>query len=341
MDSSSTSSSRGLLSLPLRRLAIFAIVCIVLDFGLGLALKTALYRTDSFWGANRAVRALRSETPGLIMGNSRAGLIDPVLLGNATGVEFYNATAPGQGIDYHIIILERLIASGRAPRTIVYEIDRHDLVEKVGDHVSRPVEMLSFLYNESPLAREILEHGEPLNRLRYASRLFQLNGTAGPILIDLFFRDRRNRVSRDDGFTARTGVVGQGDCGSAPETEGTGKDEATVSPYRIDLLERFAAMAREHGIKLYMTTSPLLMACNRDYSALFSTVETYADQNGVPYLNMLGGMQDRALFNDPNHLNVEGTRFYTQAIGEWMMGRAPADGEVKREIRGHSGGAVP
>lgn len=299
--------------MPLRKIIASLLLLAVLDYVIGTTVKSALMATDSFWGPNRAVRVLKSSAPGLIMGNSRAGLIDPTVLQQKIGARFYNGTAPGQGIDYHLILLDQLISTGNTPRLLIYEMDRHDFISVNAGKGAPPAEMLSFLYDDSPVAREILTHKAMGNRLRYLSKLYQVNGTLGSVFIDLFFRDRRDRVSRDDGFTARQGSLAAKACLEAPRTS-----EFAVDAYRLALFERFLDLAKNNGIKVFLTTSPLYLECATDYSAVFDQITEMADSRSVPYLSMFQDMQDPALFFDSNHLNVAGAQIYTGRVADWM-----------------------
>lgn len=297
-------------------MAVFATVLVALDFAIGMSVRTLLYSTDSFWGPNRSIRILNAQTPGLVMGNSRAGLIDPDALEEAIGIPFYNATAPGQGIDFHLILLDALIRNHKKPSVIVYELDRHDVIDPRLDAEGRPVEILSFLYDGSSLAREILAHEAPGNKARYLSKLYQINGVLGPVLVDLFFRDHRNRVSRDDGFTAQNGVLAVGHCG---DDSGINDDASErISDYRLELLERFVQIAEENSIRVFFTTAPVYLDCAKDYSNLLVPARRILDEHDVPYMDMLGELQSADFFYDTNHLNIQGSEIYSRRVSEWV-----------------------
>ncbi|SDH64826.1 hypothetical protein [Roseospirillum parvum] len=312
MASSSTSSSSR--RLPWRRIALLAALLVVGDQLLGRLVEAALWTTDSNWGPNQAVRLLKRDEPGLILGDSRAGAILPATLEAATGVAFFNGTAPGQTAHYQAIMLERLLARHPGLEVIVYEIDHIDLQRRPETAGGFPVEVAGFLYHDSPTARRVLHHVDPWNRLRHLSRTYGVNGALAPILVDRLARhlkpDLNNRLTTADGHYTRPGTVDTSACAPTPPAT------VDLDPFKLALIEDMVAAARAHGVRLVFVTAPLLLACSIDQGPVFAAFAERAARWGVPYHDFHRRLQDGRWFYDNNHLNHQGAALYSELIAE-------------------------
>jgi len=293
---------------PFVKILFFFLFLYCCDYILGNALKDALLKSKSFWGAARSVQTLKKVVPGIIMGNSRAGAYAPEIIAERMGVDFFNATSPAQSIFYNCILLDYLIKNNLNLKYIIYEIDKSDLELEEYPISKEPSEMLSFLYEDSIMAREVLCTINPLNYYRYKSRLMQVNGVVTSVLFDRMFSRHVHKHIRSDGFEVHDGVVLDGNC------EGQEVAYYHVDNYKIKLLKKFIRMAKENNIKLVFLTSPVYLKCTPDYSAIFDAFKSIAKECDVAYYSFFNDFQEKELFYDINHLNMKGAYLYTNHI---------------------------
>lgn len=290
------------------------ILLVLGDQAAGRLVEAALWTTRSNWGPNQAVRLLTRAEPGLILGDSRAGAILPATLEKATGLAFFNGTAPGQTAHYQAIMLERLLERHPGLRVIVYEIDHIDLQRRPATSVGHPVEVAGFLYHDSPVARRVFHHLDPWNRLRHLSRTYGVNGALAPILVDRLARhvkpDLNARLTTPDGHYTRPGTVDTSGCTpGAPESP-------DFDPFKLALIEEMVTAARAHDVRLVLVTAPLLLACSADQGPVFAAFAERAAAWGVPYHDFHARLQDGRWFYDNNHLNHRGAALYSAMIAE-------------------------
>jgi len=309
--SSSIFSSEQVRRLPWRAIAAFVVLLVLLDQGVGRLVERLIYTTDSNWGPNQVARLINRKEPGIVLGDSRAGAIAPRLLKARTGIAFYNGTAPGQSITFHIIAFEALLKRNPALRVVVYELDHLDLTADNAD-AARAVEVASFLYGTSATAREIFDRLDPWNRLRFLSRTYRVNGAIAPILIDHLFPGQRGRLTSEDGFIAHDGSMAGKPCrpGGALNTP--------FDAFKIGLLKRLVDHAKAAKVRVVFVTAPLLVACGVDRRPLFARFAKLAETWGVPYRSFLTAMRDPADFFDGNHINRRAALRYSEMVAEFL-----------------------
>ncbi|HUT49882.1 MAG TPA: hypothetical protein VM325_11110 [Alphaproteobacteria bacterium] len=310
--SSSIFSSEQARRLPWRAAALFALLLVLLDQGVGRLVERLIGTTDSNWGPNQVARLITRKEPGIVLGNSRAGAIAPKVLQAHTGLAFYNGTAPGQSIHFQIIAFEALLKRNPNLRVVVYELDHLDLTAG-NPATARAVEVASFLYGSSPTAREIFHTLDPWNRLRFLSRTYRVNGAIAPILVDHLFPSQRGRLTSDDGFIAHDGSMAGKPCRASKA------DNRPLAPFKIALLKRLVAQAKAAKVKLVFVTAPLLVACGIDRRPLFSRFAELAARWGVPYRSYVTAIGDPADFFDPNHLNRRAALRYSKMIAATLV----------------------
>jgi hypothetical protein len=305
--SSSIFSSEQLRRLPWRAVALFALLLVAFDQGVGRLVERLILTTDSNWGPNQVARLIARKEPGIVLGDSRAGAIAPTILKARTGIAFFNGTAPGQSIYYQIIVFEALLKRNPKLRVVVYELDHLDLTPDNPDR-ARAVEVASFLYGASATAREIFHALDPWNRLRFLSRTYRVNGAIAPILVDHLFPGQRGRLTSADGFLAHDGSMAGKPCTA-------GKSESPpFLPMKIALLKRLVARAKAANVKLVFVTAPWLIACTTDRRPLFARFAKLAAEWGVTYRPFITATRDPADFFDANHVNRRAARRYSELV---------------------------
>ena len=304
-------SSEQARRLPWRAIAIFATLLVLLDQGVGRLVERLIYTTDSNWGPNQVARLINRSEPGIVLGDSRAGAIAPKVLKARTGIAFYNGTAPGQSIHFQIIAFEALVKRNPGLRVVVYELDHLDLTA-VNPTAKRAVEVASFLYGRSETAREVFDHLDPWNRLRFLSRTYRVNGAIAPILVDRFFPSQRGRLTSEDGFIAHHGSMAGKPC----------RPGRTLSPpfdaFKLTLLKRLVDRAKAAKVRIVFVTAPLLIACGDDRRPLFARFAKLAAEWGVPYRSFITATRDPADFFDGNHINRRAAGRYSALVAGFV-----------------------
>ena len=302
-------SSEQARRLPWRAAALFALLLVLLDQGVGRVVERLIFTTDSNWGPNQVARLITRKEPGIVLGNSRAGAIAPKVLKAHTSMTFYNGTAPGQSIPYQFIAFDALLKRNPNLRLVVYELDHLDLTGGNPD-TARAVEVASFLYGSSATAREIFHALDPWNRLRFLSRTYRVNGAIAPVLVDHLFASQRGRLTSDDGFMAHDGSMVGKPCRASKA------QSPPFAPFKIALLERLVKRAKAAKVKLVFVTAPFLIACGVDRRPLFSRFAELAAQWGVPYRSYITAIREPADFVDTNHINRRAALRYSKMVAD-------------------------
>ena len=294
---------------PWRAVAAFAVLLVLLDQAVGRIVERLILTTDSNWGPNQVSRLINRREPGIVLGNSRAGAIAPKILKAKTGIAFFNGTAPGQSIHYQIIAFDALLKRNPKLRVIVYELDHTDLI--AGNRAqTQAVEIASFLYGRSAIARQVFDRLDPWNRLRFLSRTYRVNGAIAPILIDYLFPSQRGRLTSDDGFKAHHGTMVGKPCAVGKPVS------APFDAFKLALLKRFVARARAAKVTLVFVTAPWLIACSTDRRALFTRFAKRAAEWDVPYRSFITAFDNPADFFDANHVNRGAAMRYSAMVAD-------------------------
>lgn len=246
----------------------------------------------------------RSDEEIVIVGSSRAAHhAIPSILSDSLGAKMYNAGMDGQGVIYNYGVLLQLLERKHV-KTIVYELtSSFDYLE--GDN-SRYLAHLRGAYDVKGVDSIFMEVN-PTERVKMLSHLYRINSGIGNLLYDCFVAPIDSRAGYVPLWTRYSGDMRVE--AENPEERGN----YTYDTVKMRYLDRFIAKCRERGVRLIFTVSPYL---GQNYSYRYGL--ELARRDSVPVINFKTDPElfdDRALFQNEDHLNNAGAIVYSRWLG--------------------------
>ena len=246
----------------------------------------------------------------VVIGSSR-GEINYVsqVIEDSLGMSCWNAGRGGQGTPYFKAIQEGILTR-YAPKVVILNVDDNDLetppnYEHAG--VLRP------FYHSCPAIRPVLDKTSTFEWLLMKSRLYAYNSSFY-YLIRPYFVEGLDGKTSDKGWKPRLDkMTAEFDGTLQPEPARTNLDTASVA-----LFESIVTKLKEKGCRIFFVVSPNYGRTVSASSAIEYLKQSSA-KNDIPlfiYSNDTSFITKPEYFVDPDHLNVEGARLFTQRLVE-------------------------
>lgn len=320
VDSSSTSSSKGLLRL-LSKIALFAALIAGLDFGVGkgLAYLYGQCREGDFGG--RINLALEQRHDIVVFGSSRAlHHYIPERIEANTGLSCFNAGMDAQTLLYHFG-LQQMILDKYQPKLLVLDLNTEDIRY---DPDRRAYGKLSRLlpFHKHPEVHKLLLKRSPYEKWKLLSQIYPYNSQ---VLSILRYRLKANA----EGSQARKGYVPLhgSDMPALLARWDPQPIPALVDREYIGYLHRFIQKARNQGIPIVVCSSPLWEIDNGNYceqhKALVRRYKEVLASLDVPLIEITQKnyplFRDPALFKDLTHLNDAGAQHFSKLFAQRLQ----------------------
>lgn len=246
----------------------------------------------------------------VVIGSSR-GEINYVsqVIEDSLGMSCWNAGRGGQGTPYFKAIQEGILTR-YAPKVVILNVDDNDLetppnYEHAG--VLRP------FYHSCAAIRPVLDKTSTFEWLLMKSRLYAYNSSFY-YLIRPYFVEGLDGKTSDKGWKPRLDkMTAEFDGTLQPEPARTNLDTESVA-----LFESIVAKLKEKGCRIFFVVSPNYGRTVSASSAIEYLKQSSA-KNDIPlfiYSNDTSFITKPEYFVDPDHLNVEGARLFTQRLVE-------------------------
>ncbi|MBP6825454.1 MAG: hypothetical protein KA165_02745 [Saprospiraceae bacterium] len=246
----------------------------------------------------------------VVIGSSR-GEINYVsqVIEDSLGMSCWNAGRGGQGTPYFKAIQEGILTR-YAPKVVILNVDDNDLetppnYEHAG--VLRP------FYHSCAAIRPVLDKTSTFEWLLMKSRLYAYNSSFY-YLIRPYFVEGLDGKTSDKGWKPRLDkMTAEFDGTLQPEPARTNLDTASVA-----LFESIVTKLKEKGCRIFFVVSPNYGRTVSASSAIEYLKQTSA-KNDIPlfiYSNDTSFITKPEYFVDPDHLNVDGARLFTQRLVE-------------------------
>jgi hypothetical protein len=318
----------------MKRVALFVVLAVVVDFALGAALGRLFRRTMT--GANGGLTnyALTRDAEVLVLGSSRAQYhVMPRVVREELGLSAYNAGLRGHDLLYSLMLYDLWKRRHPNPRAVVVHVDIESLLRR--ENELGAVQILAPYLDESPLVREVLYEGSPFKRLAYLSRAYRYNGKVLPIFKNLF----QQPPPGFDGFLVAEGVIDLGD--PRRERNALDQDQAAVVQAekefwepKVQYLRALAEESARQGTRLVLLHTPIYEQDARAHQIWMARLQKLlATIPGVELIDICEATHPEVFVGHPelyfntNHLNGKGatvfSRMFARELGQ-RLGRSAA-----------------
>lgn len=285
------------------KLAIFALLFVVIDSAIGKGFTTLIVRAKGGdTGKNNEI-ANRTTAEIILFGSSRCvHHYDPRIIADSLGMTCYNAGRDGNGIlmmyPYYKLLSERY-----QPKIIVYDLSIFDV--GVDDH-SKYLEWLRQFYGR-PEVDSMVWNINPNERVKMMSKSYRFNGRGLQMISDAIHPVQHDIL----GYKPLYGEMSY----EPKEDDASDNVQKPIDPFKEKYLIRLIQDCRRNGTKLIFMVSPSYGQTTR--STYYSAISNLCKRYGVPlfyHQNDTNFVNDRKYFKDSSHLNSVGAKKYTKMI---------------------------
>jgi hypothetical protein len=327
----------------MKRVALFIILAVALDFSLGAALHALDRRTFSGDRGGLVNYALTKDADILILGSSRAEYhVMPSVLNQELQGTSYNAGLKGQDLLCAAMLYDLWQRRHPQPQAVVLTIDLESLLPRKTE-VAAAAQLMAPYLDESALVREILYSDGPFKRVEYLSRAYRFNGKVLSIAKHLFSPPH----PQFDGFAVSEGALDPAtDTGvlNALDQDETQMEMAQrpFSPRKVAYLQDLAKAIHDRGGRLFLLHTPLYRQDAAAHRLWMSKLEPITrslpgveiiDLGTVNHPEVFAGKPE--LYRNLNHLNQQGaevlTRMLAAELKKWLPARIQAPARVLTE----------
>ena len=308
-----------------RRLLLFLVLLVVLDFVLGLTLARLYRHVHTGETGGQINEALEQQPQVLLLGSSRMKHhVMPEVLAKTLSLSAFNAGIDGHDFLYAAMLFELWKQTHPPPKLILLNVDA-DTFARRQDEIEK-TKVFSFYYDRAPLVHEILSLRSPFESLKFLSYAYRANGQVFPILKNL----AQHPAPGADGFEPLRGDLSKRAPGSLSAPV------AAVPTYsywdlKLRCFDGMVSYCRQHGVRLFLITTPRYgedpsahVAWTRqlsDYLRAYPEVE-FVDVSTATFPGIFAGHPN--LFSDRSHLNDKGARQFSELLAGALATRLAA-----------------
>lgn len=240
----------------------------------------------------------------LIMGSSQANHhYDAVLMSDSLGLDVYNAGMDGNGIVLMSGIY-KMIAERYTPQLIIYNITPSFDFYKYGgdDNNKRYITPLKPYYNHSEV-RHMLDDVSSFESIKVLSGFYRYNSVFLNTIKNHYMAEGKSQLK---GYEPVFGVM---DYEPTLETDG-----GEIDPLKVKYLKEFIEEVQRHGTELIFVFSPRYGVSSSD---TYNLVKQLCEERSIKYFDYYADprfIHNKAYYEDPMHLNINGATLFTQQI---------------------------
>lgn len=248
---------------------------------------------------------LHSDEDIIVLGSS-VGLnsINTGTIADSLGTTAYNSGANGQNFQYYLTML-KAITSRYSPKKIILTLTPENLTTP---GKGTRYNFLAPYYGRGIADIDsVMKSGEPMDGLFLTSNFYRLNRIWFRILLYHFTTPG---IDGANGFVAKP----------VPQIFPTHVHEErtdTMIPSCEELLREFIGICKDKDIDLTVIFTPIMYTSDRTDSDAISLTATICREYGVEFFDdthLAPFDRDSTLFYDIKHINIEGSKIYTDTI---------------------------
>ncbi|MGM9860375.1 MAG: hypothetical protein ACI31C_06435 [Muribaculaceae bacterium] len=285
----------------IKKLSIFALIFVVLDFVIGAILASVEERATGGNTYRNDFIVNHTDADVILLGSSRCiHHYDPRIITDSLGLSCYNAGYDGNGI-LMMYPYFKMLTSRYHPRLVIYDVNSFDIAQ---DDYSRYLKWLR-AYHNVPCVDSVINDINPTERYKLACHTYRFNDLVLTLLTDAF-------------HPIHSDILGyrplEGSLGIVPK-QNINHTPLSLAPLKREYLTKLITDCRSMGIKLIFLVSPAYTGYGNPQE--FVALADLCQQYDVPFFSFLdtpGISDDRSLFVDTQHLNATGAVQYNNTI---------------------------
>lgn len=248
---------------------------------------------------------LHTDEDIIVLGSS-VGLnsINTGTIADSLGITSYNCGANGQYFPYYLTVL-KAISSRYSPKKIILTLTPDNLT--TGGKGTRYNFLIPYYGRGIADIDSVMKIGEPMNGLFLKSNFYRLNRIWFRIFLYHF---ATTGIDGSNGFVAKP----------VPQIFPTHVHEErtdTMLPACETQLREFIEICRDKDIDLTVIFTPNMNTTHRTAHDVIGLTQSICREYGVKFYddsNLSPFDKDSTLFYDTRHINIEGSKIYTDTI---------------------------
>lgn len=291
----------------IKKLFVFIILLIILDFAIGSVLEHFYFSPKSkISGDNKLYYSLKmTKEDILVFGASTAihGII-PKIIEDSVGMSCYNTGWNGTNIYFSNTILSSVLQR-YAPKVVIFDMTAWEL-NKEDDDFDKLSELYPYYYTNKSV-KEIIDFSGKYEKFKMLSKTYRYNSKLLYILT-------QNLRSGNTGVKGYEPIYGYWNLDLAEDT-------MSVEPYdsiKFSYFDKFVTHASEKGCRVIVVSPPVYREYIKDQ---YSRIEPYLKSKNVEFWNFRNDtsfLNHREYFYDYVHLNNAGAIYYTRQIASHL-----------------------
>jgi len=302
----------------LKRLFLFLVILVVVDYCLGYLLETAYFSQKKGQFAQTTYSIDSTSQDILIFGSSRAVRhYSPAILSKAFNMSCYNVGRDAQLIPYYAAVQEATLARYK-PKMIIVDVNSWELSPGEGKY-----EKLSILLpycHRHPELLPYVEQGSKQERLKLYSRIYPYNSSLFILGYNSLFPDKV--LADDHGYVPLTGEMTDLMLKDHIERMKTDTSErgTAIDKKALAYYTQFLENTSKFGIKTYVIISPKIL--NEPVNAkVQKLMDVAAKFSNVKFINFATDPKYNFKYDkfaDVFHLNKKGAEEFTTDLISYL-----------------------
>lgn len=293
----------------LKKLAVFLLVLVALDFLIGTALRKFYFRQESGLEASTIYAIDKASEDLIILGSSRAQHhYVPDVLSGELQQSVYNAGREGNFILYHNAVLQCMLTRHK-PKTVILDILNREFSVNP-DSYDRLAVLMPF-YRSHPVLRPIINLRGPFEPVKNLSFIYPFNSKIQAIAVGNLDFNKKRKMDFS-GYVPLPDTMPR--LPKAVKVDNTYPiDTVKIAAYRA-ILET----CKNNNIRLFVVCSPYYDHLDQEDRSI-GIAKEMAGQYGVPFWDFSAQadfMNKPQWFDDETHFNDTGAKLYSKFIAD-------------------------
>lgn len=293
----------------LKKLAIFLVLLVALDFLVGNTLRNFYFKQDSGLEASTIYAIDKASEDLIILGSSRAQHhYVPGILSAELKESVYNAGREGNFILYHNAVLQCMLTRHKPKAVILDILNREFMVNP--DSYDRLATLMPF-YRSHKVLRPIINLRGPFEPVKNLSFIYPYNSKIQAIAVGNLDFNKKRKMDFN-GYVPLPATM--------PRSP---KAVKVDNAYPIDTVKIAAYRAiletcKNNNIRLFVVCSPYYDHLDKEDRSI-SMAREMAGEYGVPFWNLSAQadfMDKPEWFDDETHFNDTGARLFSKFIAD-------------------------
>lgn len=292
----------------------FVVVLVILDLGLGMAVRMLFFTQSSgkFYRMNRTFHKAKADV--FIFGSSRSNHhYHPEVLNKELGLTSYNVGAQGQQILFQTTV-QKIILERIHPKLLVLDV-APDWMYKSSEANDNLSELRPFYFGYPDIIGPVLSLQSHLQKLWLHSIAYQYNST----IVHIIYYRLKPQLDVD-GYVPLLHFMTPQDFEEQRKADSirfSGIQPKSIDTVYENALKRFLQNALSLKIKVVMVYSPDYWGTKTEGNASAEKIYEIGRAFGIPVIDYTEDPFFRShpgFFNDIHHLNDDGAREFSRQI---------------------------